>query len=117
MAVWSRIPLSGSTDGRPVAISSTGSPGSTVHTAATATQVTDHVYAYAANTATRALLLTMEFGGTASADQIIVSIPSQDGHYKVLDGIPLKNSLIFRGFATQAAGLAIAGYVNRASAT
>ena len=117
MAVWSRIPLSGSTDGRPVAISSTGSPGSTVHTAATATQVTDQVYLYAANTATKDLLLTIECGGTASADQVILTIPTQDGHYKIIDGLLLKNSLIYRGFATQSTGLAIAGYVNRASAT
>ena len=117
MAVWSAAELSGSTDGRPVAISATSSPGTTVHTAATATQVTDWLYCYAANTATAARILTLEYGGTASSDQIIVSIPAQDGHYKVMDGMPIKNSLLLRGFATAGTGLAVAGYRNRASAT
>ena len=117
MAVWSAAEFSGSTDGRPVAISATSSPGTTIHTAATATQVTDWIYAYAANTATLARILTLEFGGTASSDLIIVSVPAQDGHYKVIDGLPLKNSLIFRGYATTGTTLAVAGYRNRASAT
>ena len=49
MATFSKIPLSGSTDGRGIHIDDSATPGKTVHTGSTSTSVIDEVWLYAMN--------------------------------------------------------------------
>lgn len=122
MPTFSKHPFSGSALGLPVDIGATGSPGTTIHTVGpTATDGTefDSIYLYVANALTVGQVVTIEFGGTATANQIKMNIASQDGPNLVIPGWPLiATDSIIRAFcATATAGLRIAGYANRATAT
>ena len=117
MTVWSRLPLSGSVNGRPIAILSTASPGTTIHTVSTATAVRDSVYGWVWNMATTNSILTIEWGGTATLDQMVLTIPAQDGAYAVLPGMTLVGAtdIVVRGFATATNRLFFGGYTDRAT--
>ena len=63
MATFSKLKLSGSTNGRGIAVTATATLGTTIHTAhATAL---DEIWLYAANIDSTARILTVEFGGVA----------------------------------------------------
>ena len=117
MTVWSRLPLSGSVNGRPIAILSTASPGTTIHTVSTATAVKDSVYGWTWNQATTNSILTIEWGGTSTLDQMVLTIPAQDGAYAVLPGMTLigATDIVVRGFATATNRLFFGGYADRAT--
>lgn len=101
---------SGSTNGRPVAISQTATPGNLLHTAHATSK--DEIWLYAANTSAAQRTLTIEFGGVTSADLITVQIDQDTGLVLVIPGLILSNSLVLRAFA-DAAGVNVAGWVNR----
>jgi len=112
MATFTKVILSGSTDGRPIKVVATSTAGTTIHTAH-ATSI-DEVYLYACNTQADAILLTVEFGGVTSPDDLIeFSIPGHSGLYCVCPGLPITNSLVVRAFAASANLITITGFVNR----
>lgn len=112
MATFTKVVLSGSTDGRPIKVVATATAGTTIHTAH-ATSI-DEVYLYACNTQAAAILLTIEFGGVTSPDDLIeFSIPGHSGLYCVCPGLPITNSLVVRAFAATANLITITGFVNR----
>ena len=113
MPAYTKRQLSGSTDGRPIAISGTTSPGTAIHTAATATATFEEVWLWASNTATANRILTLEWGGTATTDLVIDTITAQDGMVQVSAGNLIHNSLVVRAYATATGGLNIQGFVNR----
>ena len=117
MAVYSTLPLSGSTNGRPIAILSTASPGTTLHTVSTATAIRDHVYGWVWNQATTQSELTIEWGGTSTLDQMTLTIPARDGAYAVLPGAALigATDIVVRAFATATNRLFAFGHVDRAT--
>ena len=49
MATFSKITLSGSTDGRGIRIANTATPGTTIHTASTVATTYDEIWLYAQN--------------------------------------------------------------------
>jgi hypothetical protein len=105
--------LSGSTNGRPVKVTATGTPGTTIHTAHASAK--DEVYLFATNTDTVDRELTIEFGGTTSPDDLIkVTVPAKDT-VQVVPGVPLSGSLLARAFAAAANVVNVFGYVNRIS--
>ena len=112
MATFTKLLLSGSTSGRPIKVVATSTAGTVIHTAhATAL---DEIYLYACNTQAAALLLTIEFGGVTSPDDLVeFSIPGHSGLYCVCPGIPLTGGLIARAFAASANLITITGFVNR----
>ena len=116
---YTRQLLSGSTNGRPIEVATIASPGTIIHTVqATGTDAREEVHLYAWNDATATMPLTIEFGATATTDQILVHLPSQVGLSLVIPGISLTaTDSIVRAFTTGAAtdALAIAGWVNRAT--
>ena len=117
MATFSKVLLSGSTNGRPIKISQTATSGNTIHTAVSGASDIDEIYLYACNTSTSAVLLTIEFGGVLSPDDHIqFSIPGESGLYTVIPGLPLQNSLVIKAFAATTNRLTISGYVNRITA-
>jgi hypothetical protein len=71
MATFSKIQLSGSTDGRLIKVAATATPGTTIHTGSSTDTTLDEIWLYAVNSDTSARKLTIEFGGVSSPDDLI----------------------------------------------
>ena len=113
MATFSKLKLSGSTNGRGIAVAATSTLGTTIHTAhATAL---DEIWLYAANTHSSALTLTVEFGGvTTTSDLIQQSIAATpSGLVLVCAGLLVTGSVVVTAFCPTASKIEIFGFVNR----
>ena len=115
MATFSKIPLSGSTNGKGILVAATATPGTLIHTAVSGTTSFDEIWLYCQNTSTSSVALDIEYGGTATADQIEITIPGESGLVLVVPGLFLNNGLVVRAWAGTTNVLAIHGYVNRVS--
>ena len=74
----------------------------------------DEIWIYANNTGGSDLLLTIEFGGVTSPDDlIIVNVQKEMGLLLVIPGIVQSNTQIIRAFAAGANDINITGFVNR----
>jgi len=114
MATISRIPLSGSTDGRGIKVVATASSGTTIHTATTSATDCDVVTIYAYNSSASAVNLTLQWGGTTSVDDDIkLSIPATSGLTLVVPDMVLRNSLVARAYAGTANVITLHGFANR----
>jgi len=115
MATYSKVKLSGGTDGKSIKVAATGTPGTTIHTAH-ATDL-DEIWLYAVNSDSTARKLTIEFGGTSAPDDLIeLTIQPESGLVLVVPGLVLTNSLVVKAFAASANLVLINGYVNRITA-
>lgn len=113
MATFTKLKLSGSTDGKAIKVAATATAGTTIHTAhATAL---DEIWLYAHNSSSSTVKLTLEFGGTAAPDDHIeINIGAEGvGLVLVSPGLILTNSLVVRAFAGTANVVTLTGYVNR----
>ena len=114
MATYTKVKLSGSTDGRMIKVAATATLGTTIHTAH-ATSL-DEIWLYAVNSDTVDRKLTIEYGGATAPDNLIeVTIPAESGLILVCPGLILSNSLVVTAFAATANVIMIGGYVNRVS--
>lgn len=114
MATFTKLKLSGSTDGKPIKVVATATAGTTVHTAH-ATSL-DELWLWVTNTDTTDRTLTIEFGGTTDPDHLIlkaVTIPAKSLPIPIITGLHLTNSLVVGAFASSANVLLISGFVNR----
>lgn len=112
MATFSRVLLSGSTNGRNIKVAATSSPGTTIHTAHATSY--DEVNLFACNTDTTDRKLTIERGGTTSPDDLVEqTIPAESGWIPIDPGIPLTGAVVVKAFAATANVINIAGFVNR----
>ena len=120
MATFSKITLSGSTDGRGVKVAATASTGTTIHTASSTATTYDEIWLYVQNTSASSVKLTLQWGGTTSPDDDIeVTVAAEAGLMLVAPGLVLKGNaspLVVRAFAATANVLTIHGYVNRITA-
>ncbi len=120
MATFSKIALSGSTDGKMIKVAATATAGTTIHTGSTTATTFDEVWLYAVNSDTSARKLTIEWGGVSSPDDLIeFTVPAEDGLYLMVPGLVIKGNataLIVRAFCATANVVSIAGYVNRITA-
>ena len=113
MAAFTKRLLSGSTNGRPIKVVATGTPGTVIHTAVAGTDL-DEIWIYAVNTSNTSRILTLEFGGATSPDDLInVSLSRDAGLILVAPGSLLNNGLLVRAFASAANVINIMGWVNR----
>jgi hypothetical protein len=112
MATYTKVKLSGSTDGKAIKVAATASAGDTIHTAhATAL---DEIWIYAYNGHTTTVELTLQVGGTTSPDNDIkVTLASKTGHILVLAGLILTNSLVLKAYAATTNVVTLQGFVNR----
>lgn len=116
MATFSKLPLSGSTNGRMIAVAATATAGTLIHTAVSGTSSIDEIWMYAVNSSTSSVKLTVEYGGTtANTDHIEITISGESGLVLIAPGLILQNSLVVRAFAGTANVINISGYVNRIS--
>lgn len=115
MATFKKRKLSGSTDGKAIKVAATGTAGTTIHTAVEGTTAGtyDEIWLWAQNNHTEAVTLTIEFGGVASPDNlIIVSLASKSGLIPIIPGLILQNSAVVGAFAGTANVVCISGFVN-----
>lgn len=116
MPNFSKQVLSGGTDGRPILVVATATPGTTIHTAQADAANEDEIWLWAMNSDAAAKKLTIEFGGVTDPDDLIVqTIPGQDGLHLICPGLPLRNALLVRAFAETTNLLTLVGFVNRIS--
>lgn len=114
MTTFTKILLSGSTNGRNIEIAATGTPGTLVHTAVSGTSSLDEIYLFAVNTSASTVTLTIEFGGVTSSDDLIeIDLEAGKGAYLVIPGWLLQNALVVRAFAGTANVVNINGYAHR----
>ena len=113
MASFSKLLLSGSTNGKGIKISNTATPGNLIHTAVAGTSSFDEVWLYATNTSSFDAFLTIEFGDTLS--NIVIPIQAYQGLFLIVPGLILQNSLTINAFANITNIISIHGYVNRIS--
>ena len=111
MATISKGFLSASTHGDFIKIAATTSAGTLIHQAVNQTDDIDEVYIYACNTHTSVVTLTIEWSSTDVDDNIKVNINPNET-VLVVPGIPIRNNLEIRGFATEANKVNCFGYVN-----
>ena len=120
MATFSKLTLSGSTDGRAIKVAATATPGTTIHTASTTATTYDEIWLYAQNTDTTDRKLTIEWGGTSSPDDLIeFTVKAENGLYLIVPGLVLKGNataLVVKAFCASANVVTISGYVNRIEA-
>jgi hypothetical protein len=117
MAAFSKLPLSGSTNGKPIKVAATATLGTTIHTAVSGTSDFDEIWLYAMNTSSAAVQLTIEFGGATAPDQnLIVTVQPKDGLLLVVPGLILQNGLVVTAFASTADVVTLSGFVNRITA-
>lgn len=115
MATFSKTILSGSTDGKAINITATSSPGTTIHTGSSTAADLHEIWLWAANYTTTATMLSIQWGGTAAADEVDVQIDPYAGWTPVANGLLLKGNatpLVIRAFAGTTNALAIVGFVN-----
>ena len=112
MATYSKVKLSGASDGLNNKIAATSSAGDTVHTAhATAL---DEVWLYACNTGAADVKLSIEWGATSDDERLTeVTIGTEAGWVLVIPGMLLTNSLVVKAFAATTNVINVNGYVNR----
>lgn len=110
---YTKVKLSGSTDGRQIKVVATATAGTTIH-AANATAL-DEIWLWAINTSAVPVKLTIEYGGTTAPDDLIEQfIEPESGLVAIVPGSsPLTNSVVVRAFADTANVVEIQGYVNR----
>ena len=118
MAQFTKVLLSGSTQGRGIKVVATASSGTTIHATGTSSTTIDEIWLYAYNSDTSARLLTIQFGGTTSPDNDIkVSIPAQSGLVLVAPGLILTGTgsaaNTVYAYAATANVITSSGYVNR----
>ena len=117
MATYSKVLLSGSTQGKGIKVVQTATAGTTIHTAVSGTSDMDEIWLWCVNSSIAAVKLTLEWGeATAPDGNIEVTIPAESGLYLVAPGLLLQNSLIVKAFAGSANVLIVHGFVNRITA-
>lgn len=114
MATYTKVKLTGSSDGKGIKISQTATAGNTLHTAH-ATSL-DEIWLYAVNTSALSVKLTIEWGETTAPDgNIEMIVPGESGLYLIVPGLLLTNSLVVSAFAATTNVIVVHGFVNRIS--
>jgi len=120
MATFSKIALSGSTDGRLIKVAQTATAGTTIHTGSSTATTFDEIWLYAVNSDSTDRKLTIEWGGVSSPDDLIEqTITAESGLLLIVPGLVIKGNatpLVVRAFAASANVVMIGGYVNRITA-
>lgn len=114
MATYSKVKLSGTTDGKGVKVAATSiASGTTIHTAQSGSAL-DLITLFVSNPNAVDYVLTIGWGGTTSVDnEIIQTVKGKSGLALVIADLPLTNSLVVKASADSADKLVIYGYVNR----
>lgn len=120
MALYSKVKLSGSTQGKAIKIAATtsGSAGTTIHATGISSSIQDEVWLYAYNSSATATALTIQWGGVTAVDnEIKLTIPSLSGLTLVVPGLVLTGTgaaaNTIAAYAATTNVITVTGYVNR----
>lgn len=114
MATYTKRLLSGSTNGKPIAVAATATLGTTIHTAVTGTDPLDEIWLWATNLSGSVVNLTVEWGGAGDANLAMKTIPIPAyTRLQIIDGQLLQNALVVTAFAGTTNVINITGYVHR----
>ncbi len=117
MATFSKIKLSGSTDGKGILVAATAiGSGTTIHTAQATTTggLGDNITIFAANNHTANLILTLGWGGTTDPDDLIIqTVVAKAGLALIVADLFLWNSLVVKASADTGSKITLFGYVNK----
>jgi len=115
MATFTKLPLSGSVNGRQIALSATGSLNANeIHTTPSGTTSIDEIWLYGYNDSTSSLMVTLLWGGVDDiVDAVRATITPRTGRTLLVDGKVLQNGLSVRGYASISGSIMLDGYVNR----
>lgn len=119
MAVFSGNVLSGSTNGRPIPVAATATPGTLIHTAIAGTAGFDEVYLWASNVTAANATLTVELGGVSDPGDHLVKgyiLPANSGPIPIAVGQRVQGGVAVRAFSATASAINITGFYNRVSA-
>jgi len=108
--------LSGSTHGKNILITATGSTSPTlIHTAVAGSVQMDEIWLYAMNTdPSNDVSIAILFGGTSSpADLIEAKIPHGEGLCLVIPGFVINNGVSVSAYATAGSIVSVNGFINR----
>lgn len=114
--------LSGSSDGQPIKVAATSTPGTLIHTASSTATDIDRILIKACNTDIVARDLTIEWGGVTSPDNLIkyLNVPPGQAETIVVSYSPLKGNAtpkVVRAFGSAANIFNLTGEVLRVSQT
>lgn len=114
MATFTKVALSGASNGLGIKVVATASVGTTIHTAVSGTSSWDEIWLYAYNSSAADVQLTIQYGGTTSPDNdIVLTLATKSGLVPILPGLILQNGLLVRAFASSANVITLTGFVNR----
>lgn len=117
MGTISKLPLSGSSQGKSIQISATSSLGTTVHVTGASSTIVDEIWIYCTNNGSVAADITIEYGGTGAANQVIATIQSKSGLTILLAGLVLTGTgsvgTTITAFASTTNVINVLGYINR----
>lgn len=118
MATFTKVTLSGSTQGKAIKVVATASTGTTIHATGTSSSIIDEVWLWAYNSHTAGVVLTVQFGGTTSPDNDIkITIPATSGLTLVVPGLALTGTGAAANTIYAYAGttnvVTVQGYINR----
>ncbi len=103
--------FSASTNGRGIKVATTSTP---IHVAEATADGIDEIWAWAYNSHTADLEITVEWGGTTDPDDhIVYSVPFDDGAHLIVPGLILAGGLTFNAKEVVSGNkITIFGYVN-----
>lgn len=114
---YSRQILSASTDGEPIPVTATVTPGTLIHTCLAGQQTIDEPQLTASNVTNAAVTLTVEWGIPGLGKNLVkdYTIPANSAAIPITNGHLLRNGLTVAAFASAANAINIAGGVIRVS--
>ena len=112
--------LTESTNGRYVNITTSGSPGTLIHTAINTGNEKDEVWLWGVTNAGTDSSVVIEWGGQDDVTDVLnVGVPAGDGEHLLIAGRALAGGLEVRAYVNHAiatvSGLNIGGHVNRSN--
>ena len=115
MATFSKVVLSGSTNGKGIKLANTAT---TIHATGTSSTIIDELWLYVVNTSSSVVVCTLTYGGSTDPDNYIEqSIRAESGLYLLLPGLILTGTgsaaNTLSGFGATTNVLVAYGYVNR----
>ena len=104
--------LSGSTDGKPIDVTSTTSGAAdTIHTGVASATNIDFLWLDATNDSAADVDLYLGWGGVSAAETIgPITIPASGGPQRVAERWPIRNSQLVKAWASSASDIKITGY-------
>ena len=111
MAVPTLTVLSSSTNGKPIPVVATATPGTNIHTAGATGY--EKLWLWVSNVTAAVATLTLEWGGVTDPGDHLVkgySIPANSGPIPIAVGQPVQGSVSIKAFSGTASAINITGY-------